>query len=694
MHIMAVVWSSRSAGVHMRQLRLISILSFIGVVVFLANDRGDTAKAPSGTSRDRLIDAIRKPPLRSDYHIRFQNHPEPKRLPPVSASPTVTQSIAENPPPASPGIPVGVTWLDMQHPQSQGKQIARNPGDDYVHMVWSSIADSGTGDHWNQLEVMYNSYRHSSDALVPGFGGAPISLDPISQGQYASVDVNDFGAAEAVLAQREDLSWPRVPFAVSLSTPGVTLYIDIGLYPPGNCGQMLWPRHAAQQRVDAYDFRHLIARGGFGCDDTRLYYWRFDGENWSGPTLIDSSFSMGHVLAADNNSDKVAIVMHDIDEPGFNGANNIFYYESTTSGLGWISGSELGPSFKHALTNYTDTSNGPQAWQQIDAVYDNSGALHIVWDEQRLANKTTDAVARHWNSTRNTIRPIVYGYWPNPYLDSRLNLAGLSLGIGDGASTCDAQSNLDYVYLIYTQFAGPTAAEQNDHSWSHPNGEIYLVSSRNGGNTWSSPENLTNTRTPDCRPQAGPDSVCRSEDWATINKFVSDIDILYISDHDAGPAPYYLGSYQPNDVMYLRIPGGGADEQYICSELAARLMTDLTQDLECEYHAAPDEIKNNESFTIHNIGNAELSGAITVLPGAPWLTVVGAGAYSIPDGGIDLSYPLIMDATGLGEGLYTATISVSHNDPAVPSPQEHLINFFVISDFHCPQGAVISTGVE
>lgn len=672
---------------------ILGSLLLIGAVI-LINNSADTAKAPSGSRRDQLIDAIRKQPPRTDYHIGFQDQPALHSRPSFKQTRPTEGAAGVAEPPPSPGLPVGVTWLDMQHPQSLGKQIVRNPGHNFVHMVWSSIAAFDPSDHWDQLEVIYNSYRHSTGTLAPGFGGGPISIAPVAHGQYATVDVADDTAARPVFAQREDFSVPRVPFAAWLPVPGNVFCSDFGLYAPGSCGEMLWPKHAIQQRVAASDYRHVIARGGFGCDDTRLYYWRFDGQDWSGPALIDSSFSMGHVIAADNNSDNVAIVMHDIDEPGFNGANNIFYYESTTSGLGWLSGSELGPASKNALTNYTDTVNGLQAWQQIDAVYDNAGALHIVWDEQRLANKTTDAAIRHWNSTRNTIRPVVYGYWPNPYLNLRLNLAGLSLGIGDGASTCDAQSNLDYVYLIYTQFAGPTAAEQADHSWMHPNGEIYLVSSRNGGNTWSSPENLTNTKTPDCRPQAGADSVCRSEDWATINKFVSDIDILYISDHDAGDATQNIGSYQPNDVMYLRIPGGGVDQEYVCSELAARLMTDLTQDLECEYHAAPDEVKNNEVLTIQNIGNAELNGTITVLPGAPWLTVDGAGAYSIPDGGIDLSYPLTMDATGLNEGMYSATISITHNDPDVPSPQELSINFFVIANFNCPQGTVISTGVE
>lgn len=678
----------------MRTFQILTRFTLAAATVLIAGDYARTAKAPSGNARDRLIDAIRKSSPRADYHILFQDSHEVEVRSTAQASSPGNQSIAVNPPPPSPGLPVGVTWLDMQYPQSLGKQIARNPGHDYVHMVWSSIAAFDPGGHWDQPEVMYNSYRRSTGTLVPGFGGTPISIATVAHGQYATVDVADDTTANPVFSQREDLSWPRVPFGAWLPLPGNTLCVDEGLYPPGNCGEMLWPKHAVQQRVAAADFRHVIARGGFGCDDTRLYYWRNDGQNWSGPALIDSSFSMGHVIAADNNSDKVAIVMHDIDESGFNGANNIFYYESTTSGLGWLSGSELGPSFKHALTNYTDTTNGPQAWQQIDAVYDNAGALHIVWDEQRLANKTTDATIRHWNSTRNTIRPVAIGFWQNPYLNLRLNLAGLSIGIGDGATTCGGGTNLDYVYVLHTRFAGMTEQEQADHSGSHPNGELYLSTSNSGGNTWAPPQNLTTTKTPNCNPQAGPDSVCRSEDWATLNKMVSDIDILYISDHDAGPAMQNIGSYQPNEVMYLRIPGGGVNQQYVCPVIAPGFVSVLTQTEECEYHAEPETIKNDEILYILNLGNATLTGTVEVLPGAHWLSIPGAGPYTIPGGGDDLVYNLTMDATGLTEGLYTATIRITHNDNDTASPFDIPIEFFVISNFNCPQSTVISTGVE
>lgn len=673
---------------------VVSVMLGLGVVL-LATQQAITEKRPGQTQRDRLIESARKPALRSDYHLSFQ--PDESYWVSASVSPIQAQA-ASSPPPASPGMPVGITWLDMQSTHSLGKQIARNPGDNHTQMVWNSIQNFDPSGNWAVTAVMYNTYRFSTGLLAPGFGGGEISIGPPALGINGNIDVDDEGKARASYSQREDVNWPRNTCVSLLAAPGQAMTQEDVLYPADPCDEGRWPRIAVQHRDGAPDLVHAISQNGPTCGDIRLWYWRSENYIWSAPVLIDSVFSPSYVIAADNNSDKVAIFLHDKDDPQFNGANNICYYESTTSGLGWISGTELGPSSKRTLTNYTDTVSGPQAWKNIDAVYDNSGRLHVVWDEQQVANKTTNATIRHWNDERNIIRPVMLAVYPNPHLTLRLNVSGLSIGIGDGMTTCAGESNLDMVYVTYTKFGGTSPAEQADVAGpvggeTHPNGELYLSSSNNGGNTWGPPQNLSNTKTPNCNP-AVPDSVCRSEDWATIAKHVSNIEIVYISDRDAGAAPQSIGSYQPNDVMYLRIPGGGVNTQYVCPVVAPGFATIMTSDAECEYHAEPGAIKSDELLYILNLGNAPLSGTIEVLPGSPWLTIAGAGAFTIPAGGADLVYTPVMDATGLSEGLYTATIRITHNDSSDPNPYDIPIVFIVLSEFHCPQGAVITTGVE
>ena len=54
-----------------------------------------------------------------------------------------------------------------------------------------------------------------------------------------------------------------------------------------------------------------------------------------------------------------------------------------------------------------------------------------------------------------------------------------------------------------------------------------------------------------------PDSVCRSEHWATIGRVVKDIDIFFISDIDPGESAFDAGSWQLNPVHYLQLSGNG-----------------------------------------------------------------------------------------------------------------------------------------
>jgi hypothetical protein len=115
---------------------------------------------------------------------------------------------------------------------------------------------------------------------------------------------------------------------------------------------------------------------------------------------------------------------------------------------------------------------------------------------------------------------------------------------------------------MYMKLGGETPAEQADTSrLGFANGELYLTGSNDGGHSWSQPSNLTNTKSPDCTG-TNPDSVCASEAWGTLARSVSDIDILYIRDYESG----YFGEsgWTMNKVMYLSLPGGTPDAEYLC----------------------------------------------------------------------------------------------------------------------------------
>ena len=608
-----------------------------------------------------------------------------------------SKSSGAPPPPPSPGIMIARSSYDYQSNTSAGYQTARVGGADIVHFVWMAWDRNPSGID-DDRSVSYNSYSISGDSLLQSFGGSYIGLGVLARAGYPAGDVWDDNSCQAVLHQRGDVSFPYSPWSLSFPIPGALIRIEqeLGGYNSGGCPEVLWPRIAASR--DGSRTSHVLAHSNINdCLTDLLWYWRYNGTDWTGPVIIDSTPQISYALADDPTGDKLAIAVHLSNYTSMNGINNVAYLESTTDGAGWIAGTEA--KTKNVLTSYNSDA-GPGAWLHLAACYDHDGTLHIAFDEQLEANDSPQAAIRHWNSQRQTIRTVAIGNWDTPDLTGvfDLNLAKLTMGIGDGSTMCQGgiETNENYVYLLYTRFGGPTQAEQDDHSLEgRYNGELYLSASNSGGNTWASPVNLTNTKTPNCNPgvviDTFPlppylDSVCRSEHWATIGMVVSDIDIFFISDLDAGGIPQGEGTWQLNPVHYLRIPGGTTDALHVCPLITPNLEATLSSDIDCEYNATQLG-QNVETLTIMNLGNADLNGTITVtdFPGTPTLTVAGAGPYTIPGGAPDLIKTVTMASNSAPEGLYTGQIAINHNDASEASPRVFPIEFFVFNQFFCPQ---------
>jgi hypothetical protein len=587
----------------------------------------------------------------------------------------------------------------MQHNQSMGRQAARLAGTDCVHFEWTAWDRLPTNVNDNDRYVNYNSYTISKGTFNQGWPGYCFfsGLTNTARAGFTEVAVDQDNLVNIALHQRQDPSLPYHPWRFALPIACNCLHVDDELGGYTNTNSVLWPKIDVQ-RGNAQGIVHEIAHD---YDSTgalqRIYYWRNATGVWTGPALIDSNSTLGYVVTADDHSDKCAIVMHTNREPQFSGAYNVAYYESFTAGTGWLDHSELGAANKHVITNYSD-SLGPEAWRHISAVYDNAGVLNVIWDERQSLTSTA-TIIRHWNSVRGTIRPVAYGLWSNRRASgggTDLSLTKMTIGCGDGATTCSGQSNQNYLYVLYTRFGGPTAAEKADSAVTgFMNGELYLNVSTDGGLSWSPPTDLTNTRTPNCDPGHAdtltgipqhPDSVCRSEHWASLNRVVHDIDILYISDMDAGAIPNGEGTWQVNPVMYLRLPGVIADAQFVCPASAPQFgaVERFPSADNCGVHAAANDTLHS-TLAIINSGNALLQGQVSVVytdpvsPPTPWLSVNGGqgNSYSITAGASDLNYPVTMISTGLARGSYQAEVHVTHNDPTQPSPQVYPITFNV-----------------
>lgn len=607
----------------------------------------------------------------------------------------VTGTAYSVPPPPSPGIPIGTTGFEYQSNGAVGHQVARIPGSETVHFTWMYNEDV-----WSQLAGDDRTVKYLAIDLgavsIPENNGVVLG-DYTNRPGYSNIAVGSGNNATVFLHKRDVentggyLPW-MIDFPIPLSYLSSENLLTNSL---ASCPEVLWPQGTIGMHSGGEDVYHVIALENLNdCDTTQLWYWRREGLEVAGPVMIDTVDQLGYQITTHAASGKAAIVFVSRELNQGTPVSNVYYFESLTEGTGWITGTELGQTHRLPITTY-DNFEGPQAWNDVAAEYDNTGTLHVIWVEVLSSSGSGQCVLRHWDNSSGVIREITRADWPLPFGTGifSLALAKISLGIGDGSTPCQGgiESNENYLYLTYTQFAGPTPAEQADASKFDQfyNGELYLTVSRDGGMSWSIPENLSNTKTPRCDPgqpdwpngdPSLPDSVCRSEVWASIGRVVSDIDIMYISDRDAGSAPQGEGSWQVNSVMYLRYPGGITDAPHVCQDFQpAMTISGSSSGSVCGSHSLDGTKPDTSILTITNDGNTSLACSLYTLyqtpPVAPtqWLRLNDTAqtmVFSVPGGGEQANVLLVADPDGISPGSYDADLYLAHNAPGHPNPRK------------------------
>lgn len=639
---------------------------------------------------------------------------------------------------ASPGITIcatGTTY-DFQQNDLAQKQIATIGGDPNtanVHFAWTFwdvIPDS-----LNQINrfVNYNGYTPAA-GLCLGDCGVTVSgagADPTkARAGYVNVDVASNDNAILFYHQRNEANQDPgsdqrySSFAQEQFLPCFNLFQEMEL-PNSNPGEAIWPHGAVDRGGDIVvpgdDVYHVTSHptGDWPPFDDEIYYWRRTASDfaWDGPCVLDTnSGALNHYVAADPTSQDVAVIYLRDQTPGNPDAlQQVVFMRSMLNGTDWIAAgapafptplTSLGFSYTQ-VTTYADPT-GPEAWVECGGEYDLDGALHVLWVEQLSAGGTPDCRLKHWSAVTGFSTVTQAIGWGNQGGNGGrdLWLAYPGIAFGDGQTLCTdgpvnpgsggATSNRNYVYYLFEQYGGPTAAEQADVSANanQQNLEFYLSASNDGGGTWSPSVNLTNTRTPGCTGTPG--SPCASERDPSMALVVNDaIHIQYILDIDAGDAVFGQGDWTFNPVMYYKVPGG-TDAPLLCPDMLpgfSAYLSDANPD--CDYTTAlepPGSVE--ETLTVYNLGNTGLSGAIAT-GGSDWL-LVGSGSYFILPGD-SLVSTVIMDAGAPsvqvgGEGLYQDSIVITHNDPAQPNPHIIHVDFLVSNIYPCWTDFVILCG--
>jgi hypothetical protein len=159
----------------------------------------------------------------------------------------------------------------------------------------------------------------------------------------------------------------------------------------------------------------------------------------------------------------------------------------------------------------------------------------------------------HWSEATGI--DLIYDHpvreWPCDMGAWNLAISKMSIGVDDSNFlfvVFTRFSPSDYAY--YDTLSGDVSPCGGDNAMPCGNGEIYMTYSQTGGDSWTTPVDLTNTPTPNCL--AGN---CDSDNWSSLAERVDNyLHIIYIDDKDAGAVALSEGDATVNPVVYLKIP--------------------------------------------------------------------------------------------------------------------------------------------
>jgi len=416
----------------------------------------------------------------------------------------------------SPGDTVGWTYYDYQSNGSSGQRIVLDEmSGKHVFWTWT----------WMNLyppTVRYN-FIDSSGAQQWPYDGTTVALD--SRFPQVSGDTADFIG----------LTYINVNF------PNNLWYCYFSM--DQNVSECFQPGIDSVYRpfisIDYNGYVHMVYHVYSAFPDLpyRLYYvGSTDGGNTWIENFIDYAECQSAVIASSPVSGKSSIVYAAATVSGSPWYNDIFYLE-TPDGVTWDwSGGWIN------VTEYGQDNDSLFAFTDIDALYDFNDNLHVVWNAHWATDQTLyyKTFIFHFDSQSGTISEVSSsdsawslncspGIWNRP-------ICKMSLGVQQGSNA---------LYTVYTRFDTTDCS-----AGGYANGDLYMQYSLDDGWSWSVPENITNSSTPDCLP-----GDCDSDHWSSMAERVDDyLHILYVNDKDAGGAPQSEGTLTLNPMLYLAYP--------------------------------------------------------------------------------------------------------------------------------------------
>ena len=419
-----------------------------------------------------------------------------------------------------------------------------------VHFCWTNSTTTGSPRH-----TFYN-YRTAEGVQSGDTSGIPI--EAIAASAYANMSLFPDGRCTVV--------FHGGPMGSTHSYINDDLLVGVGAFQsleipndPG-AGILISPHVAVQE-----DAGHVAAIGMAGMAGfTGLFYTRlpyvnnFSYNSW---TLVDTPKVISQDLAVSPISDRVALVWpHQIGEvPSYPEiqVDNDIYAVISENGSTWNFNNPI--NITDFLGGEPPHSDSVRAYNDLSAIFDYTGNLHVAyvvvgfWFEGGEPMTTWGSMIYHWDESEET-HTIITG---NIYADGDPGDPNASIyckpNLGINPTTGD-------IYCTWVEFSDPADTADNGYL----NSEIYASGSADGGITWGTPVNLTNTPT----PGAGAGD-CLSENYPSLASVVNDtLHVFYQEDLYGGRADFALPeTVTENPQRYMSIPasmiplGGASTEE-------------------------------------------------------------------------------------------------------------------------------------
>lgn len=503
---------------------------------------------------------------------------------------------------SSPGDTVGWTYYDYQCSGSTGQRIVLDEIGG-SHVFWTR-----TGSNLYPPGIWYNHIDSLGNVLWPYEGIPVVEYASFPQACADTGDFVGFTYNKTSILNNPWYSYFSLEYNISQS------------YQTG-----IDSAFSAYVSIDSSGYPHIVCYK-FSPDYSyplKLHYMGSidDGNLWT-IHKIDKVESPSAIITSSPVSRKTAVVFAHPTVSGFSWRNDVHYVE-TSDGLNWDWIND-----RVNITEYGQNNDSLFACVDLDAVYDFNDNLHVIWN----AHWATDQMIYyrtflfHYDSQSGMISGISSSdsVWVSGCSPGAWNRPICKMSIG-------VQYETNNLYTVYTRF------DTSDCSaGGYANGDLYMQYSLDNGSSWSAPENITNSSTPNCAP-----GDCDSDHWPSMAEHVDDyLHIFYVNDKDAGGIPQTEGTITLNPMLFLAYPA-------ITTEIKDNAELPSTI---CLLRAYPNPFnaKTTIEFRLAAPGDVELT----------FYDITGARVEELVNTHLETGkHSVVWDASGCGSGVYFAKIT-------------------------------------